>query len=64
MSTVELVFDKTQALPDELQKEALEFVDALLKRKAALNDAPDWSRFSAAQLTSQYAPGDAVQDQD
>ena len=64
MSTADLVFEKTRALPDELQREALQFVDTLIARKAAANEARNWSQFSATQLASQYASGDAVYDQD
>jgi len=64
MSTAELVFEKTRALPDALQQEALQFVDALVARKAAAEEARNWSHFSAAQLASKYAPEDAAYDQD
>lgn len=64
MSTAEMVFEKTRALPDELQREALNYVDSLLARKAAVAESRNWSRFSAEQLAAQYAPGDAIYDQD
>lgn len=64
MSTAEMVFEKTRALPDELQQEALRFVDSLLAQRMELNDARSWSRFSAEQLASHYAPGDSVYDAD
>jgi hypothetical protein len=64
MSTAELVFEKTRTLPDDLQQEALRFVDSLLAQKMELNDARAWSRFSAEQLASQYTPGDSVYDAD
>jgi hypothetical protein len=64
MSTAELVFEKTRVLPDELQQEALRFVDSLLARRLELNDARAWSRFSAEQLASQYAASDSIYDSD
>ncbi len=64
MSTAELIFEKSRSLPGELQQEALDFVEFLLARKAESSEAHDWSRFSAEQLAGQYAPPDAVYDQD
>jgi hypothetical protein len=64
MSTAELVFEKTRALPDKLQEEALHFVDSLLTRQSEGAERRNWSRFSAEQLAAQYAPGDAIYDQD
>jgi hypothetical protein len=64
MSTAELVFEKTRSLPDELQQEALRFVDSLRAQGMELNDARTWSRFSAEQMASQYAPSDSVYDAD
>ncbi len=64
MSTVELILQKTSALPDALQQEALHYVDYLLARQAEGNEAREWSRFSAEQLAAQYAEGDAIYDQD
>ncbi len=64
MSTVELIAQKTRALPAELQQEALHYVDYLLTRQAEITEAREWPRFSAEQLATQYAPGDAIYDQD
>ena len=59
-----MIFEKARTLPDELQKKALQYVDALLAGKAEESEARSWSRFSAEQLASQYAPSDAIYDQD
>jgi len=64
MSTVELIVEKTNALPAELQKEALHYVDYLLSRKAEQAEARDWTQFAAEQLASQYADADAIYDHD
>lgn len=64
MSTAELLLEKTSKLPDELQREALRYVDSLLARQAGKTERGDWSRFSAEQLAAQYSPADAVYDQD
>jgi len=64
MSTAELILEKARKLPDELQQEALQFVDSLLARQAELNERHTWARFSAQQLSSQYSPADAIYDQD
>jgi len=64
MSTADLIFEKSRSLPGELQQEALDFVEFLLARKDEGKEARDWSRFSAEQLAGQYAPGDAIYDED
>lgn len=62
MSTAEILFEKAKNLPENLQAEALHYVDYLLTRRSAEKDDRDWSRFSAAQLASHYSPEDAVYD--
>ena len=64
MSTAELILEKTNKLPDELQQEALQYVDSLLARQTEISERRNWSRFSAQQLAAQYAPEDAIYDQD
>jgi hypothetical protein len=64
MSTAEMLLEKASKLPDELQQEALRYVDSLLARQAEKADHHDWSRFSAEQLAAQYSPADAIYDQD
>jgi hypothetical protein len=64
MSTAELVFEKTRALPDDLQKEALRYVNSLLTGKIEETESRNWSRFSAEQLANQYADEDAIYDKD
>ena len=63
MSTAELILEKTRKLPDELQQDALHYVDSLVARQAELNERQNWSRFSAQQLAAQYSPADAIYDQ-
>lgn len=64
MSTAEMLLEKTSKLPDELQQEALHYVDSLLARQAEKNGRKNWSRFSAEQLAAQYSPEDSIYDQD
>ena len=64
MSTAELIYEKAKALPDELQTEALHYVDFLLSHQDVDAEAADWTKFSAAQLQHQYSPNDAIYDQD
>ncbi len=64
MSTAELILEKARKLPDDLQLEALQFVDSLLSRQAELNERHLWSRYSAQQFANQYSPADAIYDQD
>jgi hypothetical protein len=64
MNAAELIFQKTSALPPELQQEALRYVDFLLERQSDTEAARDWAKFSAEQLARAYAPEDAIYDQD
>ena len=64
MNTADLIFEKSRSLPGELQQKALDFVEFLLARKDEGKEARDWSRFSAEQLAGQFAPGDAIYDED
>ena len=59
-----MILEKARKLPDELQQEALQFVDSLVARQTELHERHDWSRFSAQQLAAQYSPADAIYDQD
>jgi hypothetical protein len=62
MSTAEMLFEKAKNLPENLQEEALHYVDFLLARRAAGKEDKDWDNFSAAQLARHYSPEDAVYD--
>ena len=64
MSTAELILEKARKLPDDLQQEALHYVDSLLARQAELNKRRNWSRFSARQCAALYSAADAIYDQD
>ena len=62
MSAAELIFQKTSALPPELQQEALHYIDYLLERQSETEEARDWAKFSADQLAGAYTPEDAIYD--
>jgi len=64
MSTAEMIFKKADALPEQLQTEALHYVDFLISRQEAKAEASDWAKLSASQLEKHYAPADAIYDQD
>jgi len=64
MSTLEMIEEKARGLPRELQVDALHYLEFLSVRVQALADSTQWPRFSAAQLEKQYAPADAIYDQD
>ena len=65
MSTAELIYEKAKALPEPLQTEALHYVDYLLARRENGDDeAAEWARFSAQQLSRAYSPSDAIYDED
>ena len=55
-----MLFDASKHLPENLQAEALRYVDFLLTRRAAEKEDKDWSQFSAAQVARQYSPEDAI----
>jgi hypothetical protein len=62
MSTAEMLFEKAKHLPENLQAEALHYVDFLLSRRSAEKEGKEWSQFSATQLAHQYSPEDAIYD--
>jgi hypothetical protein len=64
MSTAEMLFEKAKHLPENLQAEALHYVDFLLTRRAAEREDKEWSQFSVAQLSRQYSAEDAIYDDD
>jgi hypothetical protein len=64
MSTAETISEKAKALPDERQVEALHYLNFLLAQEHAQAEASQWAAFSTSQLARQYAPEDAIYDQD
>jgi Protein of unknown function (DUF2281) len=62
MSTAEMLFEKAKHLPENLQAEALHYVDFLLSRRAAEKEDQEWSTFSATQLANQYSLDGAIYD--
>ncbi|HZM04450.1 MAG TPA: DUF2281 domain-containing protein [Candidatus Saccharimonadales bacterium] len=62
MNTAEMLFEQAKHLPENLQAEALHYVNFLLSRRAAEKENMEWSRFSATQLAQQYSPEDALYD--
>ena len=62
MSTAEMLFEKAKHLPENLQAEALHYVDFLLACRAAETEAREWSQFSTTQLAREYSPADAIYD--
>ena len=59
-----MILEKARQLPDELQQEALQYMDGLLARRSELNERHTWARFSGEQLAAQYASADSIYDQD
>jgi len=64
MDTVELIRERSSALPADLQEEALRYVDYLLARQAGTEQDHGWAQFSASQLARQYSAADAIYDED
>jgi hypothetical protein len=62
MSTAEMLFEKAKHLPENLQAEALHYVDFLLTRRAVEKEDKEWSQFSVTQLSRQYSPEDTIYD--
>jgi hypothetical protein len=46
MSTLEMIYEKSKTLPDQLQAEALSFVEYLSRRSASKSEAGLWRDLS------------------
>ena len=64
MSTAETIYERAKTLPDNLQAEALRYVDYLLLCRRAEAEDREWVEFAASQLANLYAPEDAVYDEE
>lgn len=64
MSTAEIIYDRVRTLPEDLQKEALHYLEYLRQRRLAEAEDRDWALLSAAQMSRQYCPGDAIYDEE
>ncbi|MCL4178778.1 MAG: hypothetical protein KJ072_13690 [Verrucomicrobia bacterium] len=64
MDTVELIRERSSALPADLQEAALRYVEYLLARQAGAEQDHGWAQFSASQLAHQYSTADAIYDED
>jgi hypothetical protein len=64
MDTVELIKERSRALPAQLQEEALRYVTYLLTQRADAEHGREWAQFSAAQLDGHYCPADSIYDKD
>ena len=62
MSTAELIYDRAKSLPEELQREALHYLDYLRQRREAEKEDRVWATLSAAQLARQYAAEEGAYD--
>ncbi len=57
-----MLFEKAKHLPEDLQADALQYIDFLLTRSSAEKEGKAWSEFSTTQLARQYSPEDAIYD--
>ena len=64
MSTLDLIYETAKGLPDDRQVEALRYVNYLLAQEQANAESAEWAEFSTSQLANQYAPEDAVYDEE
>jgi hypothetical protein len=64
VSTVEEITAKVRAMPAELQKETLHYVDFLVATRIQAAEVREWARFSGEQLARQYTGADAMYDED
>ncbi len=64
MSTAEAIYERAKTLPDDLQVEALRYLDYLMLRRQVESEDREWTEFAASQLASQYAAEDAIYDKE
>jgi hypothetical protein len=62
MSTAEAIYERAKTLPDELQAEALRYLEYLMLRRQMESDDREWTEFAAGRLANQYAAEDAIYD--
>jgi hypothetical protein len=61
---VELIAAKAGTLRNDFQEELLRYLDYLVQRQEESREAQEWSQFSAAQLSEQYAESDSIYDKE
>jgi hypothetical protein len=64
MSTAEAIYERAKTLPDDLQAEALHYLDYLMLRRQIESEDGEWTQFAAGQLANQYAAEDAIYDEE
>jgi hypothetical protein len=64
MSTADAIYERAKALPDDLQAEALHYLDYLALRRRMESEDREWTQFAASQLANQYAPEDSIYDEE
>jgi Protein of unknown function (DUF2281) len=64
MSTAEAIYERAKTLPDDLQAEALHYLDYLVLRRQMESEDREWTQFAASQLANQYANEDAIYDEE
>jgi len=64
MTMAEAIYERAKTLPDDLQVEALRYLDYLFLCRQAETEDREWPQFAASQLASQYGPEDAVYDKE
>ena len=64
MSTVDVIVQHAQRLPEDRQQEVLAFIEFLLTRENTRRESREWAAFSTQQIASAYGPADAIYDQE
>jgi hypothetical protein len=64
MTTLDLIYEKAKELPVDRQIEALHYVSFLLSQEQANAESAEWAAHSSSQMAKQYAPENAIYDQD
>jgi hypothetical protein len=64
MSAAEAIYERAKSLPDDLQAEALHYLDYLMLRRQMESEDREWEEFAAGQLANQYAAEDAIYDKE
>jgi hypothetical protein len=64
MNTAEAIYERAKTLPDDLQAEALHYLDYLMLRRQMESEDREWAQFATSQLANQYAADDAIYDKE
>jgi len=64
MSTAELALERMKTLPDDLQVEALHYIDYLRQQRSINAEDRACAELGATEMSRHYAPLDAIYDEE